>query len=105
MIQLTGRYKQNDRFWFTFFHEAGHILLHGKKDIFLEDIEYSEADLQKESQSNELAVEWTFSNEQENEVLEATPLTIESIQKFAKKFNTHPALIIGRFHKKELLHY
>lgn len=105
LIQLTGRYKQNDRFWFTFFHEAGHILLHGKKDIFLEDIEYSEADLQKEAEANDFAIEWTFSNEQEDEVLDAIPLTIESIQKFAKKFNTHPAMIIGRFHKRELLHY
>ncbi len=30
-IQLTGRYNRNDSFWFTFFHEAGHILLHGKR--------------------------------------------------------------------------
>jgi len=105
LIQLTGRYKQNDCFWFTFFHEVGHILLHGKKDIFLEDIEYSHADLKKESQANEFAMEWTFSNEQEIEVLKTKPLTIESIQKFAKKFSTHPALIIGRFHKKKILHY
>ena len=62
LIQLSVRYKQNDRFWFTFFHEAGHILLHGKKDIFLEDIEYSEADLKKESQANEFAFEWTSLN-------------------------------------------
>lgn len=105
LIQLTGRYKQNDRFWFTFFHEAGHILLHGKKDIFLEDIEYSEADLKKEAEANEFAVDWTFSNQQEEELLEVIPLTIESIWKFAKKFNTHPAMIIGRFHKRGLLHY
>jgi HTH-type transcriptional regulator / antitoxin HigA len=64
LIQLSGRYKENDRFWFTFFHEAGHILLHGKKDIFLEDIEYSEADLEKEADANEFAVDWTLSNEQ-----------------------------------------
>lgn len=105
LIQLTGRYKQNDRFWFTFFHEAGHILLHGKKDIFLEDIEYSETDLQKEGQANDFAVAWTFSSAEEEEVLNAAPLTIESIEEFAKKFNTHPAMIIGRFHKKELLPY
>lgn len=105
VIQLTGRYKQNDRFWFTFFHEAGHILLHGKKDIFLEDIEYSDADMQKEQEADAFAIEWTFSNQEEKEVLKATPLTIESIQGFAAKFNTHPAMIIGRFHKKELLHY
>jgi len=105
VIQLTGRYKQNDRFWFTFFHEAGHILLHGKKDIFLEDMDYSEVDLHKEAEANEFAVEWTFSNEQEKEVVEASPLSIDSIQKFAREFNTHPALIIGRFHKKGLLPY
>ncbi len=105
VIQLTGRYKQNDRFWFTFFHEAGHILLHGKKDIFLEDIEYSDADMQKEQEADDFAIKWTFSNEQENEVLKAIPLTLKSIQEFATKFNTHPAMIIGRFHKKKLLHY
>ena len=105
LIQLSGRYKVNDRFWFTFFHEAGHILLHGKKDIFLEDIEYSEADLKKEAEANDFAVEWTFSNEEEKEVFNSKPLTIESIEGFAKKINTHPAMIIGRFHKKELLPY
>jgi HTH-type transcriptional regulator / antitoxin HigA len=41
IIQLSGRYKTNDHFWFTFYHEAGHILLHGKKDFFLEDVEES----------------------------------------------------------------
>ena len=49
-IQLSGRYKSQDRFWFTFFHEIGHILLHGKKDIFLEDIEYDDEQLVKEKQ-------------------------------------------------------
>jgi len=37
VIQLSARYNQNDRFWFTFFHEAGHILLHGRKYISLEN--------------------------------------------------------------------
>ncbi|HPY82256.1 MAG TPA: ImmA/IrrE family metallo-endopeptidase, partial [Bacteroidales bacterium] len=86
LIQLTGRYKVNDRFWFTFFHEAGHIILHGKKDIFLEEIEYSETDFQKEEEANNFAIEWTFSKEEEREVLSTNPLTIENIQKFAKTF-------------------
>jgi HTH-type transcriptional regulator/antitoxin HigA len=61
LIQLSGRYKQNDRFWFTFFHEVGHILMHGKKDIFLEDIEYSKGDLKKEAEANEFAKAWIVS--------------------------------------------
>ncbi len=105
VIQLTGRYNQNDRFWFSFFHEAGHILLHGKKDIFLEDIAYSDADMQKEQEADDFAIKWTFSNEEESEVLNAIPLSPASIQKFATKFNTHPAMIIGRLQKKKLVHY
>ena len=36
MVQLSCRYKSDDHFWFTFFHECAHILLHGKKEGFLE---------------------------------------------------------------------
>lgn len=36
LVQLSLRYKTDDHLWFTFFHEAGHILLHGKRQIFLE---------------------------------------------------------------------
>jgi len=35
--KLSCRYKVEDIFWFSFFHEVGHVLLHGKRDVFLED--------------------------------------------------------------------
>jgi len=56
LIQLSGRYNRNDSFRFTFFHEAGHILLHGKKDIFLETIENSGMDEVKEKQADDFAL-------------------------------------------------
>ena len=55
LIQLSGRYKTDDHFWFTFFHEAGHVLEHGKKDIFLEEVEGSPIDRQKEKEANAFA--------------------------------------------------
>jgi plasmid maintenance system antidote protein VapI len=105
IIQLSARYGQNDRFWFTFFHEAGHILLHGTKYISLENIDFTEAELDKEKEADEYSEQWTFSLEQEKEVLEKPHLSEEDIVSFAKKFNTHPAMIIGRFHHKQLLPY
>ena len=36
IVQLSLRYKRDDQFWFSFFHEAGHILLHGKRNTFIE---------------------------------------------------------------------
>ncbi len=105
LIQLTGRYKRNDSFWFTFFHEAGHILLHGKKDVFLEKVEYSDKDKEKEEEADEFACKWTLADAQEQEILDAAPLNEEDIRAFAKKFNTHPAIIIGRLQHKELIPY
>lgn len=105
IIQLSARYKQNDIFWFTFFHEAGHIMLHGKKYISIENVEYQDQEIEKEKEADEFAIKWTFSQEQEEEVKSRMNLTVGDIEMFAKKFGTHPAMIIGRFHHKKLLPY
>lgn len=105
IVQLSARYKQNDIFWFTLFHEIAHILKHGKKYVSLENVDYEDEDLDKEQEADEFAIEWTFSKQEEEEVLNNKPLTEDDIVKFSKKFKTHPALIIGRFHHKGLLHY
>ncbi|MDO9187599.1 MAG: ImmA/IrrE family metallo-endopeptidase [Bacteroidia bacterium] len=105
LIQLTGRFKRNDSFWFTFFHEAGHILLHGKKDIFLEKVDYPDYDKEKEKQADDFAIKWTLTEEEEKEIINAAPLNESIIKAFAKKFNTHPAIIIGRLQYDKLIPY
>jgi Zn-dependent peptidase ImmA (M78 family) len=37
LIQQSLRHKSNDHFWFTFFHEAAHILLHSKRMVFIDE--------------------------------------------------------------------
>lgn len=103
LIQLSARYKQNDIFWFTFFHEAGHILKHGKKYISLENVDYDEKEVLKEKEADQFAIDWTFSEKEEEEVYAAKPLSENDVISFAEKFGTHPAMIIGRFHHKRLL--
>jgi addiction module HigA family antidote len=102
-IQLTDRYNRNDHFWFTFFHEAGHILLHGKKDIFLENLDYSVKDLEKEKEADAFAVKWTLSIDEEAKLIAALPLNENDISNVAKQFNTNPAIIIGRLQDKKLI--
>src|SRR6266508_1436151 len=54
LIQMSLRYRWEDIFWFSFFHEAAHILLHRKKHIFLEGIgASSDEDQDRESQARE----------------------------------------------------
>jgi HTH-type transcriptional regulator / antitoxin HigA len=105
VIQLSARYKQNDRFWFTFFHEAGHIILHGKKYISMEGIDFSGADPDKERGASRFAEEWTFSKKEEREVISNGRIDKEVIISYAKKFNTHPAIIVGRLQHLNKMHF
>lgn len=57
-IQLLNRKESYDDFIYTVFHEIGHILLHGHKDVFIENVgalcqdpEY----LEKEAEADEFA--------------------------------------------------
>lgn len=104
-IQLSGRNKRNDIFWFTFFHEVGHILLHGKNDIFIESIDYSEKDIIKEKEADDFAIKWTFSESEEKIACDNRPFTESKIRELAKQFGTHPAMIIGRFQHKKMIPY
>lgn len=102
-IQMSDRFKRNDIFWFSFFHEVGHILLHGKKDIFLESIEYDDKQMAKEEEANEFASKLLLSPKEENEIIKKGDFSKKSICFYADKFNTHPAIILGRLqHEKKI---
>jgi len=57
-IQLADSLESADEFWQTLFHEIGHILLHGKKDIFMENVEYGDKNPEKEREADEFASLW-----------------------------------------------
>ena len=103
LIQLTDRYKSNDHFWFAFFHEAGHILLHGKKDVFIEDLEEYEADPQKEIEADDFANKFLLPEDITAELPEN--ITEKDIRQIARKYNTHAAIVLGRLQHLEKLPY
>ena len=96
LIQLSNRLNRNDIFWFTFFHEAAHILKHNKKDVFVEGMEYSCDGKEKEAEANTFAEECLMSRKEEKEVMVSGGFEKEDIQRFANKIGTHPAIVAGR---------
>ena len=102
-IQMSGRYKRNDIFWFTFFHELGHILLHGKKDIFLEDIDYADKQKNKEDEADAFASRTLLPVSAENEIIRRGDFSAEAIGQYATKYGIHPAIIVGRLQHKKLI--
>ncbi|MDP4238943.1 MAG: helix-turn-helix domain-containing protein [Bacteroidota bacterium] len=104
LIQLSDRYKTNDHFWFAFFHEAAHILKHPRKEIFLEELDGTESDKEKEREADEFASKQLFSDKLiagilKDKVSEAMILNI------AQKADIHPAFVVGRLQRYGKLNY
>lgn len=96
LIQLSLRYKTDDHLWFTIFHEAGHILLHGKREVFLED---GEMDNTKEQEANEFARDSLIPAAKLNQFLKQSkpsPRSKEGIQAFAAEIGIAPGIVVGR---------
>ncbi len=100
VLQITDRLKRYDIFWFSLFHELGHILLHGnKKNVFLEEVSGPIDKDIKEQEADEFAAQLLLSHDEYNNIIttiKAGEDILETIYHFANKFNTHKDIIIGR---------
>lgn len=99
MIILSFRYKSDDQFWFSFFHEAAHILLHSKKHTFIEDSDGG--DDAHEREANEFAEALLIPRDQERRLEKLdSPAAIE---RFAGEIGIAPGIVVGRLQREGLL--
>ena len=103
LIQLSGRYKTNDHFWFTFFHEAAHILLHGKKNVFMEEVVGHKIDKEKEAEADRFSSKFLIPDIQYQQLIQLKPYTESSINDFANKYHIHPAIVVGRLQHDDII--
>ena len=101
LIQLSLRHKTDDHLWFTFFHEAGHILLHGKRDIFLEG---GGADDEKEQAANRFAADMLIAPEAWERFVSTRDYRSKLvIGSFAREIGIAPGIVVGRLqHEKKI---
>jgi addiction module HigA family antidote len=105
LLQLSLRGKAEDFLWFTFFHEAAHILKHGKREVFIEDpdgMTDGEA-LRKEEEANTFASDFLIPKNAFNEFRRQARFTAQAIQRFAAELGIAPGIVVGRLQHEELL--
>ena len=100
LLMLSFRYLSEDHFWFTFFHEAGHLLLHGKEDFFLEGLT-TDSKNEKEQEANEFAARTLIPLELRSELFEL-PLRWREVVRFAVRLGVSPGIVVGQlqYYKK-----
>lgn len=96
VIQLSIYYSWADIFWFNLYHEIGHLILHGKKEKFLE---FDNKELlmaqDKEKEADNFASDKLIDEKDYDEFLK-NPLSRQGIVNFAKKLGIHPGIVAGR---------
>jgi len=93
LLLLSFRYLSDDQFWFSFFHEAGHLILHGKEGLFLEGME--SCSNKEEQEANSFAAS-TLIPEQYQTELAKLPLNGREVIRFARKVGISPGIIVGQ---------
>jgi HTH-type transcriptional regulator/antitoxin HigA len=98
LIELSLRHSWEDTFWFSFFHEAAHVLLHGKREGFVDDLD---TDDQLEREADAFAGGLLIPTRYDGEL--RTIVTLAEVQAFARKIRVPPGIIVGRLQRDRRL--
>ena len=106
MIQLSGRDKTDDLFWFTLFHEVNHILHHSKKEMFVDFDKKEAVRGPDEDEADKLAEEQLLPNNEFNLWLKNHPtFSCVDVVEFARTQGVSPGIVVGRLLNKEKIYY
>jgi HTH-type transcriptional regulator/antitoxin HigA len=98
LIQLSLRYRTDDQFWFSFFHEAGHVLNDPKKEVYIHDEDDADG---REQAADRFAANLLIPAEHSSHLPELT--TRQAIIGFARRIGVAPGIVVGRLQKDEVL--
>lgn len=96
MILLNLRGKGEDQFWFSFFHEAGHILhdsKDSKKDLLINDGKENDP---REARANRYAEDVLIPKDKRDRLEYLR--TPSEVKAYAKELGISPGIVVGQFH-------
>jgi Zn-dependent peptidase ImmA (M78 family) len=104
LIQLSVRYLRDDVLWFTFFHEAAHLVLHGKRngprDIPPTFIDTKDSEGRAEDEANKFAADLLIPPTTAERLRHIT--NTKQVRKLADELGIAPGIIVGRLHHEKL---
>ncbi|MBC5804723.1 MAG: addiction module antidote protein, HigA family [Candidatus Eremiobacter antarcticus] len=104
VMALTIRGAWVDIFWFSIFHEIGHILLHSKNATFVEDP--NKPQTKEEVEADEYAKNVLIPRQTYQKFRAAINLSSQAIRQFAKQQAIDPAIVVGRLqHDGAIAHH
>jgi len=101
LLALSNLRKSDDQFWFSFFHEAGHLILHDKDTTFIEGLDCS-IEIQEE-EANVFARELLIDKSEWLSFIRTGIFYPEAIIRFASHIGIAPGIVLGALQHDKLI--
>lgn len=106
LIQISTRGKYADIFWFTFFHEACHLMKHRtQRRIIIDGLEPDPDMAELEEEANQFARDFLIPPDAWNKFCAECKFTKIPVQKFAQSIGIAPFIVVGRLQKEKRIPY
>lgn len=105
-IALSGRHRADDHLWFTFFHEAAHLILHGTDALYIDEIELHSdpAPSAEEAEADLYAARVLVPPEYEEQLARAKRSPFE-LRRLAREIGVSLGIVIGQLQHRGVLGY
>lgn len=101
VIQLSLRHKRDDTFWFTLFHEIGHVLRHSHEGVFVRFDKNGDSEIERDA--DKYAADTLIPSEYAQKLYPR--ISLEEIESLAQELEIAPGIIVGRCHHDGYLDY
>lgn len=102
ILAMTFRQKKADIFWFSLFHEIGHLVNGDGKTKF---IDFESVETIQEKKADEFAENTLIYRQDYERFIQDSDFSMPAIKNLAKKQNILPCIVIGRLQKENYLRW
>ena len=105
LIMLSVRGRSDDKLWFTFFHEAGHLLKHGKSLTFIDILGEAGLDGKEEAEADAFARDYLLPAGPYSAFVDVGRFDTAAVTAFASTQNVSTGIVVGRLQYERRLPY
>ena len=103
MMSLRGSW--GDVFWFSLLHEIAHIILHGKRTVFIEGEAKNKEHEAQEKEADEFSGSCLIPNKEYIEFTRNGDFSKKAIEVFSREIGIHGGIVTGRLQHDNYLPY
>jgi HTH-type transcriptional regulator/antitoxin HigA len=96
VLMITIRCAWADIFWFSLFHELGHIMLHGRQAVILEDDSEAPEMKKREEEADRFAADILIPPDDYKDFVAKEDFHEENIHAFAHRIGVDSGIVVGR---------